>query len=157
MTSMEPDQVQLRRIVMDTMLAPDFRRASFGGRVRRAAPTPWLRVVVRPIDLRDQRHLQFSYFDATKHIAKNIREEGIASRLDEVLDLGFAHVHLATLREETDIRITKKGKVLISRRKVESAELEIPQSHNRTKDVPLPEGKANRLLEIGWPQSPPIA
>ena len=33
--------------------------------------SPWVRVVVRPVELRGSRHLQFSYFDAKKDTTKN--------------------------------------------------------------------------------------
>src|ERR1051325_8748446 len=115
MASAETGRERLMQVVTNAILSPGFRRATFGGTVRGETANAWLKVVVRPIDLRGQRHLQFSYFDAKKHITKNYRGQAIISKLDEVLRIGFAHVHLATHDEETAIRTTKKGKILISR------------------------------------------
>jgi Methyltransferase domain len=138
----------LRQLVTDTVLGADFRRATFGGAVRGGASSPWARVVIRPVELRGGRHLQFSYFDATKDVTKNFSGPEISPRLDEVLDIGFAGIHLSTRTEEVDIRTTRKGKVLIGRHKTKATESESPQRHNRIKNLPLPEGRADRLLEV---------
>ena len=52
----------LPQLLRDTVLSPDFRRATFGGSVR-GTPTEWVRVVLRPVELRGQPHVQFSYFN----------------------------------------------------------------------------------------------
>src|SRR6266516_713329 len=101
------DRDSLRRLVTDAVLGPDFRRATFGGAARGTAPSPWARVVVRPVELRGRRHLQFSYFDAKKHVTKNAPAQDANDRLREVLDVGFASIHLATRGEEIDVRTTR--------------------------------------------------
>ncbi len=146
MSSTELDPV--RQLVIDTILSPDFRRATFGGAVRGLARSPWVRVVIRPVALDAQRHLQFSYFDEKKDVTKNFRPQEIGPRLAELLDLGFAGIHLSTSAEEIDVRTTKKGKVQVGRRPSESAAPEPQTSHNRSKTVPLPEGRADRVLEV---------
>lgn len=147
MSHSELDQQSLRQLVTTTVLAADFRRATFVGAVRGPAPSPWVRVVVRPVAVRGQRYLQFSYFDARKDVTKNYREPELCSRLNEILDIGYAGVHLSTSAEEVDIRVTKKGRILLGRRQTIATAPE-PEAHNRTKDVPLPEGRADRLLEV---------
>lgn len=114
--------------------------------MRNAGAVPWLRVVIRQVELRGERFLQFSYFDEKKDITKNFRAAESAAPLDEVIAIGFANVHLSTRAEEVDLRTSKKGKVFVSRRPAE--EPKPVQPHNRIKDVPLPEGQANRLLEV---------
>lgn len=146
MSSSEPATDTLRQLVTDAVLGPDFRRATFGGAVRGGAACPWVRVTLRPVELRGERHLQFSYFDAKKNITKNFRGPEIGPRLDEVLNAGFAGIHLSTGAEEVDVRTTRKGKVLIGRKKAAATASALPP-HNRVKDVPLPEGRADRLLE----------
>ncbi len=136
-----------RRLIHDTILGSDFRRATFGGTLRGDEPCPWVRVVVRSVEIQGSRQLQFAYFDGRKDIRHNARAREAVGRLDELCRFGFAGVHLSTATEEIDLRTTKKGKVFVGRRQVESAE-EVPQVHNRVKDVPLPEGRADRLLEV---------
>ena len=146
MSSTELNLEEMRQLVVGTILGPEFQRATFGGALRLDGACPWVRVAIRPVELRGERYLQFSYFDEKKNVTKNFRGREIPSRLKEVLDAGFAGIHLATHSEEIDLRTTKKGKVLIGRRQVEPAASE-PLPHNRAKDVPLPEGRADRLLE----------
>jgi hypothetical protein len=139
------DRESLRELVTSSVLGPDFRRATFGGMTRSGSST-WQRVVVRPVQLRGENHLQFSYFDGRKDTTKNFRPAEAAAPLAELLDIGFSGIHLSTAAEEIDIRTTKKGKVLVGRRQADTAAA--PEPHNRAKNVPLPEGRADRLLEV---------
>src|SRR6266851_2771772 len=147
MRSTQLDRDHLRLLVQDTLLAPDFRRATFGGVARGKAPCPWVRVVVRPVELRGRPYLQFSYFDQKKNVTKNLPESEIGSPLQEILEAGFARIHLSTRTEEVDIQTTKKGKLLVGRRQVEPLAPEPLQPHNRIKTFPFPEGRADRVLE----------
>src|SRR5262245_40389334 len=146
MATADLDRVALGRLVTETVLGPEFRRATFGG-VTRGAASPWVRVVVRSIELRGEAHLQFSYFDGKKDITKNFRPQEARMALAELLDFGFSGIHLSTRAEEIDVRTTKKGKVLVGRRK-SAADVQEVEAHNRAKNLPLPEGRADRLLEV---------
>jgi hypothetical protein len=147
MSTPAPEREELRRLVANAVLGDIFRRATFAGPIRKAAASPWVRVVVRPIQLRGRRYLQFAYFDHKKCLTKNSAGPDAASRLDELLALGFAGIHISTAAEEIDIRTTKKGKVRVGRRPSAISAADTPQPHNRMKDLPLPEGRADRLLE----------
>lgn len=138
----------LPQLVTDTIRTDDFRKATFGGAVRGKALPAWVRVVIRPVVLRGDRYLQFSYFDAKKNIIKNVRGNQIGPRVREILDHGFAAIHLVSRTKEMDLRTTKKGKVLIGCREVDTSIAETDESHNRVKNVPLPEGRADRVLEV---------
>jgi hypothetical protein len=138
------DPAAAQRLVIDTIAAADFRRASFAG-PQRGRPSPWIRVTIRPVEIRGQRWLQIAHFDVRKDVSKNVAPAEIAGPLAEILDVGYSGIHLTTATEEIDLRTTKKGKILLGKKKVEApAE---PLAHNRTKDVPLPEGRSDRLLE----------
>jgi hypothetical protein len=139
------DRDQARQLVHDAASAPDFVRATFAGPAR-AGACPWRRVVVRPIEVRGERLLQFSQFDGRKDVTRNVPPTEATALLDELLAFGFAGMHLTTGREEIDIRTTKKDKIQIGRRKAQSAPPNV--SHNRVKNLPLPEGKPDRLLEV---------
>jgi SAM-dependent methyltransferase len=108
-----------------------------------------VRVVVRPVEVRGEKHVQFAYQGAKKVITKNFLPAELEIPLDELLGFGFSAVHISTLREEIDIRTSRKGKVHIGTHKMaEPHEPTEAEPHNRVKDVPLPEGKADHLLEI---------
>lgn len=143
------DRDSLRLLVLETVLRPEFSKGSFGGRAARGAgPCPWVRVVLRPVELRGRTHVQFAYFDSKKCFTKNYHGDDIPPKLREVLDAGFSGIHLSTTAEELDIRISKKGKILLGRRKVADSKAESSRPHNRVKDVPLPEDRAARFLGL---------
>jgi hypothetical protein len=142
MSVLDPESA--RRLVIESVAASDFRRASFAG-PKRGTPSAWVRVAIRPVEIRGDRHLQISYFDSRKDVTRNFLPTEIAAPLDEILAVGFAGIHIVSTDEEIDLRTTKKGKILVGRKKVDTAAETL--AHNRTKDVPLPESRADRLLE----------
>ncbi len=148
MSRTELDRELLFSHVHEIVLRDDFRRATFGGVARGPAPAPWLRVVLRPVRVRGRRCVQFSYFEPKKNVTRNFHGPEIALPLRELLNAGFAGIHLTTLTEEIDVHTTKRGKVLVGRRQVQSAGPQPEEPHNRVKDVPLPEGKADHVLEV---------
>ncbi len=131
--------------VLTAVARPDFRRAVFAGPPRNAHPRGWVRVVVRPVLIRGERYLQFSYFDARQDVSKNYPIAAIAEPLAEILAVGFANVHVFTDAEEIDIRTSKKGKVFVGR-KTANATKPLEIAHNRVKDRPL--GEADRVLQV---------
>lgn len=130
--------------IAESILSESLRRATFAGPARKQA-TAWVRVVVRPVEIREERQLQFAYFDGRKTLTKNFPIADAPQPLEELLACGFAGIHIATASEVIDVRTTKKGDVHIGRRAV--ANDAKPIAHNRVKDVPLPEGRADRVLE----------
>lgn len=135
----------LRELVRGTVLGGGFRRGTFGGAIR-GTPSEWGRVTIRPVLLRGESHLQFSYFDGRKDFSRNLTPADAGPALDEVLNIGYSGIHLESATEEIDLRTSKKGKVFVGRKKMQrDAGIE---SHNRVKDLPLPEGRADRLLEV---------
>lgn len=140
------DPLAARALIDDAVRAADFRRATFAGVARGANPAGWVRVVVRPVELRGGRFLQFVYHDARQVRTHNVAPEDAAAPLDELLAVGFSAVHLDTDAGQTDIRLSKKGKVLVGRTAAPAAP-PADAAHNRAKDVPLPEGRADHLLE----------
>lgn len=134
-------------MVTDAVLALGFRRATFGGAIRGNTSSEWVRVVLRPVELRGERHVQFSYFNGKKDFAKNFALGEVEAPLNELLEIGYAGIHLETGAEEIDIRTTKKGKVFIGRKPTKE-HVAAAEPHNRIKDVPLPEGRADKLLEV---------
>ncbi len=143
-----PTRDELLQLITGTVADAAFRRATFAGATRGAA-CEWVRVVVRPVDLRGERHFQFAYQGAKKAVTKNFLADELEQPLDELVGYGFAGVHITTSAEEIDIRTSRKGRVHIGRHKLKApAPAAESEPHNRTKDVPLPEGKPDRLLEV---------
>lgn len=143
-----PTRDEMLQLVKDAVTNDAFRRATFAGATR-GAPCEWVRVVVRPIDLRGARQFQFAYQGAKKAVTKNFLDDEVEAPLDELVGYGFAGVHITAGAEEIDIRTSRKGRVHVGRHRLKDAP-PAPQAeaHNRIKDVPLPEGKADALLEV---------
>jgi SAM-dependent methyltransferase len=142
-----PTRDELLHFIKEAVTGADFSRATFAGTTRGQA-CEWVRVVVRPVELRGQRHVQFAYQGAKKVVTKNYPPADVDPPLDELLDYGFASVHVSTRTEEIDIRTSRKGRVHIGRHRMGEPRAAETEPHNRVKDVPLPEGKADHLLEV---------
>src|SRR5215213_10569037 len=113
-----PTREELLDLVKGTVTDAAFRRATFAGASRGAA-TEWVRVVIRPVDLRGETYFQFSYQGAKKAVTKNFLADELEEPLDELIGHGYAGIHITTNAEEIDIRTSRKGRVVVghSRRK----------------------------------------
>ena len=78
-----------------------FVRAVFGGR-RRGQAVPWRRVIIRPVLIKDVRHLQFSYIDERQDITKNYAAEA-EERLDELLLVPFKSISIQTTGDTVQV------------------------------------------------------
>ncbi|HEY1192446.1 MAG TPA: SAM-dependent methyltransferase [Gemmata sp.] len=142
------DREEMLELIGGTVRGEGFRRATFAGATR-GYSCEWVRVVIRPIELRGDTHFQFAYQGAKKAVTKNFQLGEVEAPLDELIGYGFAGVHITTNTEELDIRTSRKGRVHVGRHKLKQP-IEAPgaEAHNRVKDVPLPEGQADALLEV---------
>lgn len=79
--------------------------AHFKGRI---SPTlPYRLVTIRPVDLKGQRQLQFSYFTERQNIVKNypVGNGQAAPHLEELLGLPFSSLQLQTLNEDLNYQV----------------------------------------------------
>ena len=122
-----------------------FLQLTANGKTRNGVP-PWQKVTARPVVIKDKRCLQFTYFDGRKALDKNYTDAAIQAGLDEVLAAPFSHFHVQATTGDLHVRLTKKGKALISRGKPSRGELQPDLAHNRTKQHPLPVGQPDTFL-----------
>jgi SAM-dependent methyltransferase len=87
-------------------------RAVFSG-AQKGSSLPWTKVIVRPVELKGEIHLQFSYFDEKKDITKNHLEDA-AAKVDELLALPFRNIFVESRDGNLQVNISKKGKALVS-------------------------------------------
>src|SRR6266852_9714623 len=126
-----------KQLIRDSTLNnEDFIKATFSGQPRDRA-SAWMKVIVRPVLVRGQKHMQFSYFDAKKDITKNYRCDEIAEKLEQILALEFKNVHVQTAHNTIDITITNKGKALVHNATSPVPPMETNLSHDRQKKVLL--------------------
>ena len=99
--------------------------------------TPWTRIRVRPVLIGSRREIQFSYFDTKRHITKNFSRGEVGKRLDEALAIPFSRIHARSTSGDVHVRITRKGKALLTRGKVSSQKTPSTLAHDHVKRYPL--------------------
>jgi SAM-dependent methyltransferase len=104
---------QLRPLLLD----PDVLvRAVAAGR-RRSATPPWRRVELRPIDLKDGRHLQVVAYDERQATTTNTAYgDQAGAEIDALLAQPFGNWHVRTTTETLQLRVTKKGLAQLHRK-----------------------------------------
>jgi SAM-dependent methyltransferase len=133
----------IKRLVLDE---ETFLRITLKGQLR-GQEVQWRRVVVRPVLIKQARHLQFSYFDARQDITKNYQGSEALTKLDEVLSLQFSSITVKTRLEDVHIQVNSKGKATYSRRKASPCDRAPDFAHDARKNLPLPADKADTFLQ----------
>jgi SAM-dependent methyltransferase len=136
-----------KQLIRDNIIHnEDFIKATFSGQ-HRDQTIPWTRVTVRPVLVRGQKHMQFSYFDAKKDITKNYRGDESAEKLEQILAVEYKNVHVQTAYNTIDITITNKGKALIHSTTSSARLREANLSHDHQKQVLLTVNDAAPFLK----------
>jgi hypothetical protein len=127
-----------------------FLRATFSGS-QRGKEVEWVKVTLRPVEIKGETHIQFAYYDDKKCITKNYANDALTENLDNLLQLSFKNFQVSSVTGEIQINISQSGKSLIHhKRAVRTIEVS-DTSHNRQKDLLLPEGKPDPYLQaIGF-------
>lgn len=97
------------------------------------ATAAWQKVVVRPVVIKEKRHLQFSYFTAAQDITKNYADDALNDAIDELLALPFKNIHVQSRDEALQVHISKKGKVTMGRHATSAAPQPLEMAHDRQK------------------------
>ena len=110
---MLPALSHLRGLVLDDQ---QLVRALASGR-RKGQRTKWRRVELRYVDLKAGRHLQVTAYDDTQaHTSNHAVGDDAKSALDHVLDEPFGNWHVDTLKETTQLRVTKRLEAMVHTR-----------------------------------------
>ncbi len=108
--------------------------------------TPYQRVVVRWMEA----GYQIESYTEKQVFHKNIPAEELGDFCLEALESSFRQLNAWAEGCETAVRITRKGKVLYSRKKAGETAAFPPPSHNRKKNYLLPEGQViEPLVDMG--------
>ncbi len=103
-------------------------RVVLSGR-RRNMQTPYERIDMRPIALKDGLHIQVSHSDGRQMTTKNYKPQ--EAPFSELIRSGYANVLLELTDSSLSLRITKKGEPLIHR---EQSQREQVLAHDRSKE-----------------------
>lgn len=126
-------QQDYKTLVQDRILHLDtFIRALFSG-AHKGSSLPWIRVVVRPVEIRGVIQLQFSYFEEKKDITKNYSSEEAAAKVNELLALQFRNILIENTTGSLQVNISKRGKVLLNETRSNATPPRADLSHDRQK------------------------
>lgn len=133
---------QIKRLVLDEA---SFMRLTAKGKIREGV-LPWRQVIVRPILLKGEHHLQFSYFTERQDFTRNYRGAEAGEKLDELLALPFTSIRVQATGEEVVVQIKKNGFPLVHRTAT-VAQAEPTLAHDQSKYLPLPADKPDIFLQ----------
>ena len=124
----ERDESDALREVIDSISRTEtLVRVVLSGR-RRSMTPPHERIDMRPVQLKDGLHIQVSYSDGRQMTSKNFPPAQLP--FIELAESGYANFLVEHEGESLSVRISKKGKPLISRSK---NQLTQDASHDRSK------------------------
>ena len=109
-----------------------FVRAVFSGQ-QKGSTVEWVKVVVRPVEIKGAINLQFSYFDEKKDLTKNYSFEESAPKVDELLALSFRNIFVEDGSGGLQVNISKKGKVLVNEARPSTSMPALDLTHDRQK------------------------
>jgi len=110
---------------------------------RRNMQTPYQRVDIRPVLIKNLLHMQLTYSDGRAMTTKNYLPE--QTPLSSLLRAGYANILIENTSESLSVRITKKGEPLVHRTREEKERV---LDHDRTK-VRLLEPSDPFLVAVG--------
>lgn len=123
-----------------------FIQAVFSGR----DPNVYVKVTIRPVELKQERMLQFSYWDGKQDVVKNVVRGDAAAALTDLFPLAWKSITVQTSDETLTIQFSKKGKAILHRHKAETPRPTPELSHDRPKETLLSlETSANFLQALG--------
>ena len=142
----KPMEQDHKKQVQERILANEsFVRAVFSGQ-QKDSSLQWVKVVVRPVEIKGVRNLQFSYFDAKKDITSNYLLAESTAPLDELLAFPFRNIFVENATGNLQVNISKKGKALVN--EVKAASPAMPGlSHDRQKSRLLTAENAEPFLK----------
>lgn len=106
------------------------------------------RVSLRPVVIKDENKYQGEMTEDGRTQVKNFDLDGARAGLEEMLgQTGPRELHLITASGDLHVRITKKGKALISRSGRMARKVDARQGHDRVKRQPLTAFDAVPLLK----------
>lgn len=106
----------------------------------------WQRVTVRPVEIGGARMLQAVQQGQRREEAVNFTPEEAPARLDDFLAMQFEHIDLQCTDMDMHVRVTRKGKALVSRGKPSAAGA-TGATHDREKRYAFPADAQDPFLE----------
>ncbi len=136
-------QEELETAVLEST---DFLLLTLSGALGKEPP-PWKRIRFRPMASEGRRPLQISYETATQVRHKNLEGPALQAELRQCLALPFSNLHLQRTSGDLHVRITRKGRVLMSRSRPSRQDEAPGMAHDRARQHPLPGTQPDAFLQ----------
>jgi SAM-dependent methyltransferase len=108
----------------------------------------FFRISLRPVQIREEKMWQGEMVDEGKTKVKNFDLEGAKAGLEEMINqTGPREMHLVTASGDLHVRVTRKGRVLVSRSAKLQRAVEDALGNDRVKRLPLTAFHATPLLK----------
>jgi len=142
----------MERYELEPALADDIRAKVFGDgfmkivqTVRRNGKT--FRIAMRPVEIGGEKRFQAEMTDEGHVQVKNFDQQGAAQGLEEIIvQRGAREMHVITADGDLHVRVTKKGRVLVSRSASQNRAA-VVMPHDRVKNLPLTSFNSSALLK----------
>jgi len=106
----------------------------------------WIKVTLRPVMIKGEKLIQFSYYDKRKCIVKNYTDKEYNKQAKELLELPFKSALIESMKGNIKILTNKKGEISIHEDKKLNRQ-DINLDHNISKKYILPENTPSIFLE----------
>ncbi len=123
-----------------------FVRAVFSGE-QKGTSVQWVKVTVRPVEIKGEFNLQFSYFDEKKDITKNYSLSEAVPKVNELLALPFRNIFVESNAGNLQVNFSKKGKAIVKAAKPAAAPIHLNLLHDRKKPRLLSDENARPFLQ----------
>ena len=104
------------------------------------------KIVVRPVDLKSGRHLQFTFCEARRETHRNFPPTAAATEIERLLSSCFRRGHLFTTEFDFTVKVKASGKVR-AHQLPPSKKQPASTDHNRQKHYLIPDGTPCPFLE----------
>ncbi len=122
-------------------------RAVFSGK-QKGTSVQWVKVTVRPVEIKGEFNLQFSYFDEKKDITKNYPLAEAVHKVNGLLALPFRNLFVESNAGNVQVNFSKKGKALVKESKSAAAPTPPNLAHDRDKPRLLSDENARPFLQM---------
>ena len=144
-TPLDTALADVRALLLDT---GTLARAVAAGRRKGLEPPSAERVEVRPVQLKDGPHLQFTARTGPVVSTRNVAVAESGAAVDELLGQAYGNLHVETATEVVQVRITKKGDAQVHR--TPARQVAGPQQHDKVKERLVdPDDPLFRVLGAG--------
>ncbi len=132
------------KFIKNFLLAKDLVSAVFENTTRPNIE----RIIIRPVEIKGKRNMQISYLDGNKDTTKNFSGRIALQKIGEVLHMEFRNITLQTTQEDIKINVDQKGKIKLTKKRIEKRELELFHDRKKTSILDL-NTKYDFLVKIG--------